>query len=211
MVMLRGCDAMSPRRGYKQSEEHIRKRTEARRGGKLSEEHKRKISESMKGRKRSEEPRRKQFEAQMGRALSEEHKPKLSETKKGKSSTELTGEMVGLMCVQAEYFSWPTCRSRIEIIMLAYDSIFTRRREDYEECFSLEAEGLIEYGRRKGLQSGTTKKMPHWKEIGPDAGPTVRTDITFKLRLWLWIEQTRGEKSRSQYIRDILTKVMENA
>jgi len=44
--------------------------------------------------------------------------------------TELANEMIGLMCVQTKYFSGRTYRSRIEIIMLAYDSIFRRRKEE---------------------------------------------------------------------------------
>ena len=44
--------------------------------------------------------------------------------------TELANEMIGLMCVQAQYFVGHTYRSRIEIIMLSYDSIFRRRREE---------------------------------------------------------------------------------
>ena len=44
--------------------------------------------------------------------------------------TELANEMIGLMCVQTQYFVGRTYRSRIEIIMLSYDSIFKRRREE---------------------------------------------------------------------------------
>jgi len=44
--------------------------------------------------------------------------------------TELTHEMIGLMCVQTKHFSGRTYRSRIEIIMLAYQCIFRRRREE---------------------------------------------------------------------------------
>ena len=44
--------------------------------------------------------------------------------------TELANEMIGLMCVQAKYFLGRTYRSRIEIIMLSYNSIFRRHREE---------------------------------------------------------------------------------
>ena len=44
--------------------------------------------------------------------------------------TELANEMIGLMCVQTQYFMGHTYRSRIEIIMLSYDSIFRRLRDE---------------------------------------------------------------------------------
>lgn len=50
--------------------------------------------------------------------------------------------------------------------------------------------------------------MKHWTEYDPKQ--KIRTTECFgcNYRLWNWIDQTRGDKSRSQYIRDILTKVM---
>lgn len=52
--------------------------------------------------------------------------------------------------------------------------------------------------------------MKHWTEYDPDTG--IRTNVTFGAnpKLWHWIEQTRGDKPRSQFIRDILIKTMEN-
>lgn len=50
--------------------------------------------------------------------------------------------------------------------------------------------------------------MKHWTEYDSD-GP-VRTSLTVGVnpKLWHYIEQTRGKKSRAQFVRDILTKVM---
>ena len=44
--------------------------------------------------------------------------------------TELADEMIGLMCVQTEYFSGRAYRSRIEIIVLTYGGVFRRLREE---------------------------------------------------------------------------------
>jgi len=52
--------------------------------------------------------------------------------------------------------------------------------------------------------------MPHWKEFDPNEGSYTNLCTQVKSRLWYWIEQTRGEKTKAQFIREILTEVMEN-
>jgi len=72
--------------GYKQTEEHIRKRIAPLVGHKrppLTEEHKRKIGEAGKGRVVSDETRRKISKANKGKKHTEESKRKLSEASKG--------------------------------------------------------------------------------------------------------------------------------
>jgi len=44
--------------------------------------------------------------------------------------TIFTGEMIGLMCVQAEHFSGHLYRSRLEIIMTTYQNVFRRFRTE---------------------------------------------------------------------------------
>ena len=53
--------------------------------------------------------------------------------------------------------------------------------------------------------------MTHWTDYPPDQGICTNVAVGVNYRLFLWIEQTRGKKSRSQFIRDILTEVMEDA
>ena len=53
--------------------------------------------------------------------------------------------------------------------------------------------------------------MPHWKEYDSDGKGKTCISVLVNYRLWNWIEQTRGKKSRSRYIRNILTEAMENA
>lgn len=79
-----------PSKGYKQTEDHKRKLSEALKDRKQTEEHRKKISEAhkrmprpeLRGKPLSEEHRRKISEAHKGRKFSEEHKRKLSEGKK---------------------------------------------------------------------------------------------------------------------------------
>jgi len=42
---------------------------------------------------------------------------------------ELTDEVIDLMCVQTRYFSGRAYRSRIEIIVMTYGSVFRRIRK----------------------------------------------------------------------------------
>ena len=97
-----------PKKGYKQSKEHIRKAANARKGFKhspetrrkmserqlgeknhfygkhFSEEHKRKISEAGKERRHSEESKRKMSEAARGRIFSVLHRKRIGEKSKGR-------------------------------------------------------------------------------------------------------------------------------
>ncbi len=52
--------------------------------------------------------------------------------------------------------------------------------------------------------------MKHWAEYDPNA--SISTNVTFGVnpKLWHYIEQTRGDKPRAQYIREILIKIMKN-
>lgn len=77
---------MSPLKGYKQTEEHIRKLSEARTGHKRSEEMKEKISEALKGRKPAM--------GFLGKCHSEETKRKLSKIKKGNNNPNWKGGKV---------------------------------------------------------------------------------------------------------------------
>lgn len=72
-------------KGRKQSEETIRKKSQARKGKCRLEETKKRISEALRGRKYSEETLKKYSEAQQGKILSEETKRRISEAMKGKS------------------------------------------------------------------------------------------------------------------------------
>jgi 5-methylcytosine-specific restriction endonuclease McrA len=72
-------------KGYKQTEEHKRKRVEAQKKWRasLSEEAKEKLRSARLGKHHSEEAKRKVSEANKGRICSEEHRKKISESLKG--------------------------------------------------------------------------------------------------------------------------------
>ena len=78
------------KRGYKQTEAHIRNRTKSLIGKELSLEHRRKIAMSNKGRSVSEETRRKISIGLQGRLLSKEHKKRISNTLMGHSFSDET-------------------------------------------------------------------------------------------------------------------------